>query len=115
MGTNSNGSKWIRKKRRLAIYLRDLLRCVYCDKDLDPRHVKPNERTLDHVIPTIYGGWHESHNLITACRSCNSSRQDKDLELFCSEETIARIKKQTDKDMAPFLQWAQQLLDRGEW
>lgn len=72
---NKNGSKWIRVERRLAIYLRDGFTCCYCGKDL--RQEPPAAVTLDHLRPRSAGGTNESTNIITACHSCNSTRQDK--------------------------------------
>lgn len=66
---------WIRPAKRLAIYLRDSVACVYCGSDL--RNAAPADVTLDHLLPRSSGGSNDATNLVTACRSCNSSRQDK--------------------------------------
>lgn len=73
--SNRHGGKWIRPEKRLAIYIRDGFGCAYCGRDL--RNAAPAEVTLDHLLPRVAGGGNEATNLITACRSCNSSRQDK--------------------------------------
>ncbi len=66
---------WINKVLRLAIYMRDRFTCVYCLRDL---HDAPSfDMTLDHVTPREFGGRHIVSNLVTACRSCNSSKQHK--------------------------------------
>jgi 5-methylcytosine-specific restriction endonuclease McrA len=67
--------QWIRTEKRLAIYIRDSFRCLYCGSDL--RHAAPADITLDHLLPKSAGGANDATNLVTACRSCNSSRQDK--------------------------------------
>lgn len=77
--TNGKGSKWIRPERRLGIYIRDGFQCCYCGKSL--KDAAPADVTLDHLVPRNVkvahgGGGNESTNLVTACRSCNSSRQD---------------------------------------
>jgi len=77
---NGKGSGWITRKRRLAIYLRDGFRCVYCQADLT--QANPREVTLDHVKPRCNGGSHKAKNLITACLSCNSARQHMGLRMF---------------------------------
>lgn len=75
--SNAHGSKWIRKEKRLAIYLRDGLACVYCGRGLEDVQL-----TLDHVIPRSQGGLHEATNLVTACTACNSARHDRPVEEF---------------------------------
>jgi hypothetical protein len=47
--------------------------CSYCG--CSDKH----SLTLDHIIPRIEGGLDEGDNLIVACRSCNSSKQGKDM------------------------------------
>jgi CRISPR/Cas system Type II protein with McrA/HNH and RuvC-like nuclease domain len=87
-----NGSKWIRPERRLAIYLRDQFVCVYCGTDL--RDAPPSEVTLDHLKPRSKGGDNSNRNLITACRSCNSARQDKPWREYAPGGAIERITRQ---------------------
>jgi 5-methylcytosine-specific restriction endonuclease McrA len=72
--TRNQGSKWIRPDRRLAIYLRDDCACAYCGRDATMGAVL----TLDHIIACelLDRPDNSSTNLITACRSCNSSKQD---------------------------------------
>lgn len=43
------------------------LPCFYCGAF--------GKQTLDHVIPVSRGGAHSIGNLVTACKSCNSSKQ----------------------------------------
>lgn len=85
---------WISKARRTSLYERDNYTCWLCDEpcdmEADPQR-DPKAPTLDHLTPRSKGGSHESSNLRTACRSCNSRRQDMDateykssmLELAC--------------------------------
>lgn len=73
----TGSSSWIRKERRLAIYIRDRFTCCYCGRDL--RDARPVEMGLDHLEDLVDGGGHKganhaSTNLVTACRSCNSAR-----------------------------------------
>ena len=68
----ANGGKWIRPDKRLAIYLRDGLQCAYCGRCVeDGIHLQ-----LDHYVRVQDGGTNESNNLVTCCRSCNSSKQN---------------------------------------
>lgn len=88
-----NGGAWIRKEKRFAIYLRDKFICNYCGTDL--RDAKPSDLNLDHIICRgLKGCSNEPSNLITACRSCNSSRQDKRVEDFATGGALDRIKRQ---------------------
>jgi hypothetical protein len=45
--------------------------CAYCGKSL-------NNLTQDHFIPLSKGGGYDANNIIPCCKSCNSSKQDKD-------------------------------------
>ncbi len=65
----ANGSKWIRRDKRLAIYLRDGLTCTYCTRFYP--HI---ELQLDHYARVEDGGTNEATNLLTVCRSCNSAK-----------------------------------------
>lgn len=63
----------ISASKRTRIWCRDLHECQYCgarDKPL----------TIDHVIPESRGGTDDDSNLVTACKSCNSSKGTKTLE-----------------------------------
>ncbi len=63
------GSKWISPRARKAIYERDNHCCLYCGSS--------KGLTLDHVIARHNGGeLRAASNLITACVSCNSEKQD---------------------------------------
>ena len=80
--TNGNkansGGKWITPKRRKAIYLRDDLKCIYCQDGIEDGIIF----TLDHLIPQELGGDNSSTNLVTACKSCNSMKGSKSLKAF---------------------------------
>ena len=73
------GSKWIRRERRLAIYLRDGLACAYCGASIEEDAAT---LTLDHILPYSQGGSNASKNLVTACQKCNSSRGDRSVADF---------------------------------
>jgi len=82
---------WIRRERRLALYIRDSFRCLYCGSDL--RHAAPADITLDHLLPRSAGGNNEATNLVTACRSCNSSRGAKPWADYASGGARDRIEQ----------------------
>ena len=78
-------SGWIRPEKRHRIYLRDDWTCVYCYtyRAGDFQHL-----TVDHVKPRSKGGSNHHSNLVTACRSCNSSLQAKPLKQWCEENNL---------------------------
>lgn len=84
---------WIRKERRLAIYMRDGFRCQYCGRELqytdDPSYI-----TLDHLTPRSEGGTNENYNLVTACRSCNCARGAKPWQEYATGGAFERITSQ---------------------
>lgn len=59
-------SGWV--ATRIRVLARDGRRCRYCGDYAD---------TVDHVIPRVKGGTHDDSNLVAACRSCNSRKQDR--------------------------------------
>lgn len=73
--------KWITKERRAAIYNRDESTCLYCGKHEDELS-GTNILTLDHVVARHNGGSNASDNLVTACKSCNSSKTDRSMRSF---------------------------------
>jgi len=69
-------SKFKRKGKaqfsRLNIYMRDAWTCQYCYEK------KPTkDLTFDHVLPRAQGGKTNWTNIVTACRPCNSRKEDR--------------------------------------
>jgi hypothetical protein len=64
----------------MAIYLRDSFTCLYCGKDM--HNSPPSGISLDHLIPRVVEKNNDPSNLVTACHSCNSARQDTDWQEF---------------------------------
>ena len=62
------------------IKARDGGRCVYCGatEQTSGAHLH-----LDHLTPKAAGGADVASNLVLACRSCNSARQDVALPAWC--------------------------------
>jgi 5-methylcytosine-specific restriction endonuclease McrA len=100
---NEHGAKWIRPAKRAAIYARDGRRCAYCLAPALPRPPEPIlvdveyvcTLTLDHLIPRELGGTNDASNLVTACFSCNSARQDRTLRSWF--KTLRARGVQTDR------------------
>ena len=67
--------QWIRMSTRLAIYSRDGFCCAFCGACSEDGVVM----TLDHVLARELGGSNKPSNLVSACLSCNSSKQDSSL------------------------------------
>lgn len=89
MGQKWNGGKWIRPERRLGVYIRDGFMCLYCGEDL--RRRDNCDVTLDHLIPRCLGGGNRNHNIVTACKSCNSTRRASDWREYAPGGAIERI------------------------
>lgn len=66
------GSNWIKKDKRLAIYIRDGMACVFCGQGVE----HGADLTLDHLLACNLGGTNHQTNLVTACSTCNSSKKD---------------------------------------
>ncbi len=102
------GGKWITKRARLAIFLRDGGSCLYCLKDL--HHSDPRDVTVDHIIPRSSGGTDDPRNLCSCCRSCNSRKQDLPLDRFAGPETRRHIARNVKRSMAKYLKLADAFL-----
>ena len=81
------GMNWIRKDKRLAIYLRDECECAYCGSQ--------ESLTLDHLVPVCKGGSNSQTNLVTACIECNLKRGKKRWRAYAEgfEGAVSRINK----------------------
>ena len=61
------------RRHRITVLRRDGYRCQWCGKDIAGR-----DATIDHIIPISSGEIIEDiSNLMSACRSCNSSRGNR--------------------------------------
>ena len=69
---------WIRKEKRLAIYLRDGLACAYCGESVEDGA----KLTLDHLKAHNHGGSNDADNLVTCCHRCNSARGKRSWRKF---------------------------------
>jgi 5-methylcytosine-specific restriction endonuclease McrA len=103
---NWAGMNWIRKEKRLAIYLRDGMRCVYCGTG-----VGKCQLTLDHLD---LEGTNDATNLVTACKGCNAARLDKNWKRFADDPyTVANINRLLTKRLD--MDKAKAILERRNW
>lgn len=95
---------WVTKRERLARYLRDGFMCQYCGRDL--HGASPREMSLDHLICRngLQSAKETKHldraeNTVTACASCNSSRQNKPWRQYATGGAIERILRTRRRSM----------------
>lgn len=73
-----------RRRKEWVIFARDEFRCVYCGKSSVEDGVKLE---ADHIVAHSAGGGDTAGNLVTACRDCNRSKFDEELD----PDTRARL------------------------
>lgn len=73
-----------RRRKQWVIFARDEFRCVYCGKSSVEDGVKLE---ADHIVAHSAGGQDTAGNLVTACRECNRSKFDEELD----PDTRARL------------------------
>jgi len=115
-----NGMNWIRQEKRLAIYLRDGLACMYCGATVEDGATL----SLDHVKPCSKGGSNSERNLVTCCKKCNSSRADRPAADFAqavacyinhgitADSIMAAIRSNTRKSLKPYRAEAKDMIAR---
>lgn len=97
-------SSWIRRTTRLRVYMRDGFECTYCGA---PPDFTTRSLTIDHVVPRSRGGTNKPSNLVTACRACNSARQDSTIrEWLMRDRRFFRSPEATRKLIRTFRQRA---------
>lgn len=57
------GTHWWNRKIQKGV-------CYYCH-----RQVRPEELTMDHVVPLSRGGKSNKGNIVSACKECNSKKK----------------------------------------
>jgi hypothetical protein len=78
---NGQGMNWLQPAKRIALYLRDGLACVYCESGIEDGA----KLTLDHLVAHADGGSNHEANLVTCCHKCNSSRGSRDVAEFAEK------------------------------
>jgi 5-methylcytosine-specific restriction endonuclease McrA len=70
-------------------------KCAYCGEE--------GNMTQDHFIPLSKGGEYTINNIIPVCRSCNSSKHNKDFfEWYCDQNFYS---KQREKKVLDYLRY----------
>lgn len=110
------GMNWIRQDKRLAIYLRDDLACVWCGDGIE----QGVQLSLDHLTPHSKGGGNHESNLVTCCTRCNSKRQARTMTQFAADvaaytlqaasEIKARIRRNRARKMTGYRAQAKQMI-----
>lgn len=67
----------ISQNLRLSVFDKFNGSCAYCGCA-----ISTDSFDVDHIKPSINGGSNELENMNPACKSCNSSKQDWDIERF---------------------------------
>lgn len=107
--------QWIRTDKRLAIYLRDGMCCAYCGARVEDGAVL----TLDHLLARELGGKNDETNLVTACLSCNSSKQDATIRVWFqtlrdrgvdTDKVGPRVRRLTKKSLKKYREQAKGML-----
>lgn len=60
------------KYSKMNLFLRDQHICQYCGKVCSSHN-----KTVDHILPVSRGGTSSFINCVTACRRCNSRKNDR--------------------------------------
>jgi 5-methylcytosine-specific restriction endonuclease McrA len=62
---------------RAKVFARDRWRCASCGtKVVRSKEYRPDQATIDHIIPMAKGGPHTYTNVTTMCMACNSRKRD---------------------------------------
>lgn len=110
-----NGGKWASDSLRGGVCLRQDCQCIYCGSS--------EFLTLDHIIArnTIGKADNRHQNLVCACLSCNSKRQDSPIIAFLKNqgysndkivaimEQVEIIRNSSDADFAPYRKQARDM------
>jgi len=73
-----------RGRKKLALLGEAQDSCVYCGRE---------GVTIDHIVPRSKNGKDIPSNLVNSCKSCNSSKKDKDLADFLNDSYVMEYQK----------------------
>jgi 5-methylcytosine-specific restriction endonuclease McrA len=66
---------WVVSSEWLTIMRSTDWKCFYCGKSISSK----KHRTIDHIVAVTKNGPNNILNLVPCCRSCNSSKGDRDV------------------------------------
>ena len=66
-----------KQSKKIVIWEKYNYHCSYCGCELTYLN-----RTIDHIIPKIYGGTNSYKNLFPSCKKCNESKSDRSIEEY---------------------------------
>ena len=111
-------SHWITDTKRLAIYMRDGMCCVYCGGTVE----EGATLSLDHITPRSKGGGNGSRNLITACKDCNTRRHNKNISAWVeiaakynavsAESVMKDIRRKRNRSLKKYIAEAKDIIER---
>lgn len=68
----------IDRVNRVIVYNRDGWMCYLCGvRVVSSKTYRPDQATLDHIIPLSAGGPHTYDNVMTCCHRCNTNKSNK--------------------------------------
>lgn len=82
------------------LFARDNYTCQYCGRTAEKLRGRANGLTRDHVMPRSRGGLDEWTNVVTACSSCNSKKDNK-----TPSEAGMKLKRQPHAPQMVHLKW----------
>ncbi len=119
-GKWNGANSWIRKEKRISLYLRDGMACAYCGMGVEDGVTL----SLDHIVAHSNGGTNHETNLVTCCGKCNSSRGNRDIEAFAEgvaayinhgttgTDIMAHIEACRNRPLKPFMAQAKEVIAR---
>jgi hypothetical protein len=107
--STTQGNQNISRLTRLAIYIRDDFKCLYCWKSL--RKENPLNITLNCFIP-VPTGRRIPENLVTCCKLCSLKKRNKDWrkELLKGGK-LQRVETNLDRPLAVYKNTARAVLE----
>ena len=99
--------KALTKKTRFEVFKRDKFTCQYCGSKAPEVILE-----VDHIKPVAKGGSNDIMNLITACKSCNCGKRDKELsddsEVMVQKKRLDEMQERRNQ-LEMMMKWREEL------